>query len=441
MTRLVMVVSSLDPPSLHEAAVRFAPAVLDGSITFAEALDHLFRAASNNKTCPAMPMSAFENLCSRLADTLTIAVEAPALAASQKVRDTIRPMLANRRPRATVLLAAYRAGGDDLLSAESRQSHRRKLVCFSKRRAALPYSATNPWSRLEPSDTPPKEWDDIPLEESISVPPPIKPLQLIWARDIEPVVDAQGTLVADMLDTSAMSVVYGASNAGKTFFSLDLSFHIAVGMPWFGREITMPGCVVYLAAEGGRGMLNRVAALKMHYGVTDIPLAVIASPIDLLDPLADLPLLLDRIKEAATTTGLLCVMVVIDTLSRAMVGGDENGSSDMTGFIGNIDRLRHAGPHLQVIHHCGKDEAKGARGHSSLRAATDTEIELKVTNQNDRTAVAYVRKQRDMLGGDEIAFRLKGIILGETPKGKSVTSCVVEPMLAHLVSPQRREPS
>jgi hypothetical protein len=80
----------------------------------------------------------------------------------------------------------------------------------------------------------------------------------------------------------------------------------------------------------------------------------------------------------------------------------------------------HAGPHLMVVHHCGKDEAKGARGHSSLRAATDTEIELKVIDAADKTATAYVRKQRDMAGDDVMAFKILPVTL-------AVTSCVIEP--------------
>ena len=34
------------------------------------------------------------------------------------------------------------------------------------------------------------------------------------------------------------------------------------------------------------------------------------------------------------------------------------------------------GAHLLIVHHTGKDETRGARGHTSLRAATDTEIEI-----------------------------------------------------------------
>jgi hypothetical protein len=70
-------------------------------------------------------------------------------------------------------------------------------------------------------------------------------------------------------------------------------------------------------------------------------------------------------------------LVVVDTLSRAMAGGNENAPDDMSAFIRNIDRIRQeTGAHVLIVHHCGKDAAKGARGHSCLRAATDTKIEL-----------------------------------------------------------------
>jgi hypothetical protein len=108
----------LDPAHLHAAAVRFAPAVLDGSMGFAEALDLLSRAAWNNPSCRGIEMTAFDSLRGRLADTLATACDAPALAASQRVRNAMRPLLARRRSRAAVMVAAYRAAGDDLLSAE-----------------------------------------------------------------------------------------------------------------------------------------------------------------------------------------------------------------------------------------------------------------------------------------------------------------------------------
>jgi RecA-family ATPase len=87
--------------------------------------------------------------------------------------------------------------------------------------------------------------------------------------------------------------------------------------------------------------------------------------------------LIDLIAEVARQTDKRVVLVVIDTLARAMAGGNENASEDMGAFVRNVDRVRSAtSAHTMIVHHSGKNKAAGARGHSSLRAATDTEIEI-----------------------------------------------------------------
>jgi RecA-family ATPase len=78
--------------------------------------------------------------------------------------------------------------------------------------------------------------------------------------------------VKGLLSTSAMSVVYGPSNSGKTFLALDLTFHIAADKPWNGRRVKQ-AAVLYLAAEGGRGIVNRIAALRSEYpAICGVPL-------------------------------------------------------------------------------------------------------------------------------------------------------------------------
>ena len=77
-----------------------------------------------------------------------------------------------------------------------------------------------------------------------------------------------------------------------------------------------------------------------------------------------------------------------------------------------------------IVHHTGKDRSKGARGHSSLRAALDTEIELKV---DGLVRVASVTKQRDMESGKKVAFTLEVVELGLDNDLEAVTSCVVSP--------------
>ncbi|MBL3601864.1 MAG: hypothetical protein JMN25_18720 [gamma proteobacterium endosymbiont of Lamellibrachia anaximandri] len=64
-----------------------------------------------------------------------------------------------------------------------------------------------------------------------------------------------------------------------------------------------------------------------------------------------------------------------------------------------------------------------ARGHSSLRAATDTEIEV---SNNDGLHTVKVTKQRDFDGGDEFHFTLRVVELGKDQHGHPVTTCVTE---------------
>src|SRR6185369_16098598 len=103
--------------------------------------------------------------------------------------------------------------------------------------------------------------------------------------------------------------------------------------------------------------------------------------------------------------------------------GNENSPEDMGRFVSSCDRLREAGEcHVMVVHHCGKDTAKGARGHSSLRAATDVEGE--VTKGEGGVRVLTIRKNRDGEEGAAYAFNLETVELGENAKGRMLTTCV-----------------
>lgn len=230
-------------------------------------------------------------------------------------------------------------------------------------------------------------------------------------------------LVKGWLGKSQMSVVYGPSNVGKSFFCLDMAFAIAANQEWNGCKVR-GGTVLYLATEGGNAFRNRVYALREAKGVERAPLVVRPSPIDLLRAEVDMPALAELCKEVRDVYGEIA-MIVVDTLSRAMAGGNENGPEDMTRFIGNLDVLRDlTGAHIMVVHHSGKDTAAGARGHSSLRAATDTEIELEVDDSGLR--LAKTTKQRDMEPKPPLGFTLAVHELGHDEDGDAVTTCTIQ---------------
>jgi hypothetical protein len=118
------------------------------------------------------------------------------------------------------------------------------------------------------------------------------------------------------------------------------------------------------------------------------------------------------------------VLIVIDTLALSIGAGDENSGSDMGSLIASASEIRSkTGAHVMVVHHSGKDASRGARGHSNLRGASDTEIEIKGVGEV-RTATAH--KQRDMERGKKFSYCLRVIDLDTDQDGDSITSCVVE---------------
>jgi RecA-family ATPase len=252
---------------------------------------------------------------------------------------------------------------------------------------------------------------------------PAEPLQFFWACDVQPVLDDQ-FVVKGLIQLGTLIVVFGESNSGKTFFVLDLVLAIAGGQFWRSRKVTR-GLVIYIAGEGTYGIKNRVAAYQMR-GLRSrgIPLAIINRAADLLHLDGDMDGLLALVSQAESESGEKCVLIVVDTLARAMAGGDENSGEDMSALIANADRLRkQTTASVMLIHHCGKDASKGARGHSSLRGAVDTEILIE-GQAGRRTAT--VTKQRDLPSGQVFAFELEQQVLGQDEDGDPVTSCIVK---------------
>jgi RecA-family ATPase len=236
-----------------------------------------------------------------------------------------------------------------------------------------------------------------------------------FAGEIPPVLD-RNYLIKGWLDRGSVSVVYGDANVGKSFWALDLAHHIHDGLAWNGYRVRQAP-VLFIAAEGGALFANRLAARRAHFMVLRGSLTLTGQN----TPAPALAAALNHLSEIHGPFG----MIVVDTVARAMGKADENAASDIADLLRNVDTLRHqTGAHVMLIHHSGKDASRGARGHSSLRAAVDTEIEL--TKGDDGSRMARVTKQRDMAGGAENHFTLEQVTLGRDSDGEAVTSCVVK---------------
>jgi hypothetical protein len=219
--------------------------------------------------------------------------------------------------------------------------------------------------------------------------------------------------VDGVLPASGLAAIYGPSGVGKSFFALDAVAAIAEGRDWFGHS-TNARPIVYSVLEGQDGFKHRVRAWEQHHG-RKLPQSIrlmmssfnITNEGDVTDFAAVLP------------KG--CILV-IDTLNASAPGVDENGSVGMGSVLSGAKRLAQITEGLVIlIHHSGKNEGAGLRGHSSLLAALDTAIfvSTKAGRCTWTTDIAKGGKSKD---GAAVSgtFALNVVTL---PDG--VTSCVV----------------
>jgi AAA domain len=218
-----------------------------------------------------------------------------------------------------------------------------------------------------------------------------------------------------------ISVVYGAPRSGKTFALLDQVAHAALGRTWQGLEVDQTN-VLYIALEGSSGMRMRRDAWCKHNGVSNPE----KLPVHFADGFLDL-------RESQTTRRAIVdymkahniKWLVIDTLSRALAGGDENSAKDMGKLHLGADEIKRlTGSHVTIVHHSGKDTSKGARGSSLLLGNIETEISI--TRHGDSRTMELT-KQKEGEDGLQWKFKLLTVELGQkSRRGKLIKSCVAE---------------
>jgi hypothetical protein len=204
-------------------------------------------------------------------------------------------------------------------------------------------------------------------------------------------------LVENLLDLDNTGIIYGRRGSFKSFLALDLALSVASGIRWQTRAVTQ-GTVVYLAAEGVSGVHQRVAAWQHQHPE--------ATPGDRFLILAESVNLLNRLKVeelAETCAEVGAVLVIVDTLARCLVGGDENSAKDVGIAVEALDVIRRrTGAHVCAVHHSGKDAKAGARGSSAIEAAADTVLEVSSAEQ---LVTLTTTKQKNRAEGEPIRFR------------------------------------
>jgi AAA domain-containing protein len=243
-------------------------------------------------------------------------------------------------------------------------------------------------------------------------------------------------LVKGLIPRTGLVVAWGPPKCGKSFWTFDLTLHIALGRQYRRRRVQQ-GPTVYCAFEGGSGYNARAEAFRQRYLSEDhgpIEFYLLDAQINLV---ADHAAIIGAIRsQVAGSQAPACV--VLDTLNRSLAGSESN-DKDMALYIRAADAIREAFACVVIIvHHCGIDDTR-PRGHTSLTGAVDAQ--LAVRRDATENVIVEVEWMKDGPEGDVIASRLERVEIGIDADGDPLSSCVIVPVegdLPRTAAPRRK---
>jgi len=258
-------------------------------------------------------------------------------------------------------------------------------------------------------------------------------LSRMLTRDALDDIQPPTPLIEGLLDLESESWVIGAPGGFKSFFALDWACHVALGLPWRGCEVTQ-GEVVYVVAEGKKGIPGRVRAWETVYGHRLSGVHFLPEPVQVKGE--DTKHTGKPGVEWMTLVGA-CVrlqpkLIILDTQARITLGLNENDASEAGTLIEAVRLLKeHTGACVLVVHHTGR-AGENARGSSAIDGAQDTELRVdRPTAREARqqlTASLKIDKQKDGSEAQGWEVQLKVIEVGTDSKGRTLTSLAIEPM-------------
>jgi len=246
------------------------------------------------------------------------------------------------------------------------------------------------------------------------------PIEIVSLNELQ-TRDPPEWQIQGVIPENSLGSFYGDSATFKTFNVLDMALSVAYGVPWQGTP-TKQGPVIYVVGEGQNAFALRVHAWRKARGLlgVDAPFFVILQPVAMGDPKA-----VAMVVQAVEAKGIKPVLMPIDTLARNFGAGDPDKTQDMTAFVGGLDALRlKFSTTVLVVHHSGKDAAKGARNSSVLRAAVDVEIRAEREEKAQRVKLINT-KQKDGEEFRDMWLTLDPVEVTDPRTGEVTTSLVV----------------
>ena len=225
-------------------------------------------------------------------------------------------------------------------------------------------------------------------------------------------------LIKDILVDGGIATIYGESGSTKSFLAIDLALHLASGSEWFGLPVSREIPVVYTALEGFTGLRKRILGWCKKNSISPSNMLITPDTL-LLGENGSVESFINHYKEKEFHSG----MVIIDTLNMACPNIEENSASEMSGVIRQAKLITEKlNSTVLIIHHSGKDESRGMRGSSSLKASMDTIIYVK--QDSNGNCEWSLEKSKDSECGIRYGYRLETIEV--EMNGEVETTCTLD---------------
>lgn len=274
------------------------------------------------------------------------------------------------------------------------------------------------------------EADGAPTHDmsAVSVPTPETYIDQLLDFDQLDALPNPVPLIRDVLDLDSEAWIIGPSGGFKSFVALDWACHVATGRAWRGKPVEQ-GEVVYVAAEGAKGIRKRLQAWAIDrgekpLGVKVLPLNVKAKgPVEygrqLLSP--------EWGRLAKTVMVLKPKLIVLDTQARLATGLEENSATAMGLWVEAVRVLREvSGACVLVVHHTGRNGGD-ARGSTAIDGAQDHEWKVARVGPDRRSMRFRLECDKNKDGDDSGIFEIdmRVVETGVDEAGLPITSLVL----------------
>lgn len=243
------------------------------------------------------------------------------------------------------------------------------LIEFRERGAGAGFDTKNKESRDDYIVTTIQKTRDRVNTETEAIPY----LTLEQALDLPPIE----WMLEGIIPRASVGMLWGAPSSGKTFAALDLVLRTISGKPWFDDRRIVYGDVLYILSEGVGDLSNRLAAwFRFHRDARakhQIAIWTHAPQITNSSDMNDIRMFCERRLKKLR-------LIVFDTLSRSLVGQDENSNMIMSKVADQLTFLmKRTEASILILHHGTKpgEFASVARGGGALVGALDYSIESK----------------------------------------------------------------